>query len=165
VIVDGSRGVRLLVSLALLLMVLWTTSCGSGTMNAAPSPRPAVSVSVLPDVEAGRVVTVFLRDRATGAQKLAMAEEIAQMPEVEAYRFVSKRQALESFAAQRPDLDLENLPMNPLPASFQLVVRDGADVASVAQRFYEDPIVANTPGTHDGVAVGGTVPAGMSPSP
>ena len=156
---------RLFLSLALLLSAGWASSCGSDATTEAPSPQPAVSVSVLPEVEAGRVVTVFLRDRASGAQKLAMAEKIAQMPEVQAYRFVSKREALESFAAQYPDLDVSNLPVNPLPASFQIVVRDGVDAASVAERFYDDPIVANTPGTHDGVTVGGSTPGFASPSP
>jgi len=164
--VHSTRVAQVLLSLALLLTAGSAASCSSDASPSAPSPRPAVSVSVLPaDVEPARIVTVFIRDRASAAQKLAMSREIAQMPEAEAYHFVSKREALDSFAAEFPDQDFANLPVNPLPASFQIVVRDQADVASVARRFYDDPIVANSPGTHDGVQVGGSIPGAASPSP
>jgi hypothetical protein len=163
--VHRSRGAGALVSLALLLIAPWATSCGSGAATTASSPQPAVSVSVLPEVEPGRVIIVFIRDHTSTAKKLAFAEEIAQMPEVEAYHFVSKREALEHFAEQYGEDITTNLPINPLPASFDIVVRDGVDVESVARRFYDEPIVANDPGTHNGVQVGGTIAAAPSPSP
>jgi hypothetical protein len=161
---QSARVFRVLASFVLLLVAVLGASCGSGDTSTAPSPQPAVSVSVLPNVEPGRVVVVFIRDHTSAAKKLAMAEKIAQMPEVEAYHFVSKREALEHFA-EKTDVNVSNLPVNPLPASFDIVVRDGVDVESVARRFYDDPIVANDPGTHNGVQIGGTIPAGMSPSP
>lgn len=163
--VHRSRGVRALVSLALLLTAAWAASCGSDASPSSASPQPAVSVSVLPEVEPGRIIIVFIRDHTSAAKKLAFAEEIAQMPEVEAYHFVSKREALEHFAEQYGEDITTNLPINPLPASFEIVVRDGVDVESVARRFYDDPIVWSDPGTHNGVQVGGTVPGAPSPSP
>ena len=81
----SARAARALVSLALLLVTVWAASCGTGASPSPPSPRPAVSVSVLPDgVEPARVVSVFIRERTPAAQKLAMAQKIAQMREVEA---------------------------------------------------------------------------------
>jgi hypothetical protein len=163
--VHRSRGARLLVSLALLLTASWATSCGSGAATTVSSPQPAASVSVLPEVEPSRIISVYLWDHTPRAKKLTLAEKIAQMPEVEAYHFVSKTEALAHFAAEHPNLDVSNLPVNPLPASFQIVVRDGVDVDMIARRFYDDPIVANDPGTHNGVQIGGTVPGATSPSP
>jgi hypothetical protein len=39
-----------------------------------------------------------------------------------------------------------------LPASFEIVVKTRSDVLPVARRFFNDPLVDNDPGTHDGVA-------------
>jgi hypothetical protein len=163
---QSKRVAQVVLSLVLLLGAGSAASCSSDASPPAPSPHPAVSVSALPaSAEATRVITVFIRDRASAAEKLAMAHEIAQMPEVEAYHFVTKRAALDSFAKKYSDIDVSNLPVNPLPASFQVLVRDQADVASVARRFYDNPIVYSSPGTHDGVQVGGSIPGAPSPSP
>jgi cell division protein FtsX len=98
-----------------------------------------------------RVVEVFIKDGTQRAKKQAMAERIAAMPEVEAYAFVTKAQALARFRRRFGERITENLPVNPLPASFEILVREIGDVARVADRFYEDPIVDNDPGTHNGV--------------
>ena len=90
-----------------------------------------------------------------------MAERIAAMPEVVAYHYVTKAEALKRFAAysERIAKVTENLPINPLPASFEILVREGEDVTAVARRFYDDPLVFNDPGTHNGVTIGAKTPA------
>ena len=159
-----SRCLLLLVSiLAAFAVVL--AGCASSPESAPTSPRPAVSVTALPGLteqdhkadpaayrETGlRVVQVFIKDGMPRAEKQAMAERIAAMPEVEAYTFVTKAQALARFRKRFGERIVENLPVNPLPASFEILVRDISDVVRVAERFYEDPIVDNDPGTHNGV--------------
>jgi hypothetical protein len=37
------------------------------------------------------------------------------------------------------------------PASFEILVRDPRTEQAVAERFFNDPIVDNSPGQHDGV--------------
>jgi hypothetical protein len=118
------------------LLASAASACGGGGASASPSPTPAPSVSALPgNADAARIVTVFIKDGASAAQKLAMAHQIAQMPEVEAYHFVTKREALDRFAKRFGEDIVANLPVNPLPASFQILVRNQADVAVVARRF------------------------------
>jgi hypothetical protein len=156
-----------LLLLGLLLLVAGSAvACGTSGSSSTASPRPAVSVSALPATADGaRIINVFIKDGASAAEKLAMAHQIAQMPEVEAYHFMTKREALDSYA-KRSGLNAANLPVNPLPASFQIVVRDQADVAAVARRFYDNPIVFSDPGTHNGVqSSGGSPPGAASLSP
>jgi len=174
--VQTSRALLLLG--AAFLLAGTTAACGLGGSTSNLSPRPAVSVSALPgfseadreqDLSAylavqARAIEVFIRDGTSASDKLAMAREIAAMPEVEAYHFVSKSEALAQFKDRFGERIVANLPMNPLPASFEILVRDQADTAKVAQRFYDDPIVDNDPGTHNGVKAGNgsSIPA---PSP
>ena len=154
--------------------------CASSPEPAPTSPRPAVSATALPGLteqdrkadpaayaETGlREVEIFIKDGTPRADKQAMAERIAAMPEVEAYTFVTKAQALARFRKRFGEQITENLPINPLPASFAILVRDIGDVVRVAERFYDDPIVDNDPGTHNGVkrAADPLLEAG-SPSP
>jgi hypothetical protein len=158
-----SRCVVLVLSLVAALGVL--AGCASSPQSAPTSPRPAASVTALPglteqDRKADpaayhetslREVDVFIKDGTPRAKKQAMAERIAAMPEVEAYTFVTKAEALARFTERFGQRITENLPVNPLPASFQFLVRETGDVARVASRFYDDPIVDNDPGTHNGV--------------
>ena len=46
---------------------------------------------------------------------------------------------------------MQNLPINPLPASYEIQVKDANQVDAVAQKFFDDPAVDNDPGTHNGV--------------
>jgi hypothetical protein len=141
---------------------------------------PAPSVRVLPGLTRAdrlldpaaycatekRVVEVCLKDGLSAADKLAMARWIAAMPEVEAYHFVSKVEALRRFRNMYGQKIVYNLPVNPLPASSEILVREQADIAIVARRFYGDPMVDNAPGTHNGVpAWGGSALLSRSPSP
>ena len=46
---------------------------------------------------------------------------------------------------------MQNLPINPLPASYEIHVKDTNQVDAVAAKFFNDPAVDNDPGTHNGV--------------
>jgi len=158
------------VSVGLLALVLAAAggviACNNRTIaSRSPSPQPAPSVSVLPglsaaDLEndprayhetASRLVNVFIKDGTPGPKKQAMAQRIAAMPEVVAYHYVTKREALKRFAKRFGERIVANLPINPLPASFEILVRDRALAVTVARRFFNDPIVDNDPHTHNGV--------------
>jgi hypothetical protein len=156
-------GTAVLVLLAGLVMLLSVAACGGLSGGAVASPEPAVSVSSMPrwtyvaapssathEGIARGMIEVFIKDEATPAQTQALARRIADMPEVLAYHFASKGENLEAFRKQFPEI-VANLPINPLPASFQLLVRSENDITTVAQRFYEDPAVDSDPGTHNGV--------------
>ena len=161
---SGPRRVVLLAALA-AAFALVLAGCASSPQSAPTPPRPAASVTALPGLSeqdrkadpaafnetALRVVDVFIKDGTPRAKKLAMAERIAAMPEVEAYTFVTKAEALARFSKRFGQRITKNLPVNPLPASFEILVREIGDVARVADRFYDDPIVDNDPGTHNGV--------------
>ena len=161
---SGPRCLVLLVALVAAFPVV-LAGCGSSPESAPASPGPAASVTALPGLSeqdhradpaafnetALREVDVFIKDGTPRAEKLAMAERIAAMPEVAAYTFVTKAEALARFRKRFGEQITENLPVNPLPASFQILVREIGDVVRVANRFYNDPIVDNDPGTHDGV--------------
>ena len=171
-----------LLGLVVTMALLTLSACSAESSTSSPSPQPAASVTALPGLSAadraqdpaayreaaGRVVNVFLKDRTSREQRAAMAERIAEMREVVAYLYVSKREALErySHSSTRAADITKNLPINPLPASFEILVRDGEDVMAVARRFYDDPIVDSDPGTHNGVVVGAKAPVLVaSPSP
>jgi hypothetical protein len=67
---------------------------------------------------------------------------------------------------ERAGRPLPRMTVNPLSASFDILLRSTADVPIVAARFYDDPLVDNDPGTHNGVkARAGSVPPQASPSP
>lgn len=174
-----------LLLLACVSGLLALSACGgesSSSSTVSASPQPAASVAVLPGLSAddfaedpsaykevaGRVINIYLEDGSSRKERAAMAERIAAMPEVVAYHYVTKAEALKRFAAysERIAKVTENLPINPLPASFEILVRDGADVTAVARRFYEDPLVDSDPDTHNGVNIGARIPnPAASPSP
>ena len=100
------------------------------------------------------MIEVFLKDTATPEQVAQMKQQIEAMPEFKSLSYVSKDQALAEFKkrlGENAQSILENLSTNPLPASFRIYVKDPGQVDAVAARFFEDPIVANDPGTHNGV--------------
>ena len=76
------------------------------------------------------------------------------MPQVTTVDYVSKDQALADFRARQPEVAnlVNSLPSNPLPASFEIIVKSRDDVLPVARRLFKNPLVDNDPGTHDGVA-------------
>ena len=133
-----------------LLLIAFAISCGSGaTSTSSPSPKPAASVTAISGQDVSdRLVTVFVKDDASSAAVAEMAKQIAAMPEVEAYHFVTKEEALAEYKAMLgPDADALLKNQNPLPASFQVLVRDRADVAMVTERLHENSVVDNNPET------------------
>jgi cell division transport system permease protein len=100
------------------------------------------------------VIEVFVKDSATETQTQQLQAKIAKMPQVKSYRYISKEEALRVFKKRLGDEGatmLENLPNNPLPASYRIWAKDANQVDTIARQFFNDPIVDNTPGTHDGV--------------
>jgi len=97
------------------------------------------------------MIEVFIKDDTTPQQQKEFQERVTAMPEVKEVKFVSKEEALMRFQKTVGDYITKNLPTNPLPASYEIYVKDAGQVDAVAARFYDDPIVAHTPGTQDGV--------------
>ena len=101
------------------------------------------------------LIEVFIKDAASQDQVNALESKIKALgPLLKNYTYVSKDQALADFRSRLgPESQqiLENLPNNPLPASFRIYITDPNQVDQVAARFFTDPAVDNTPGTTDGV--------------
>jgi len=97
------------------------------------------------------MIEVFIKDETTPQQQQEFQQRVLAMPEVKEVKFVSKDEALRRFQETVGSYVTKNLPTNPLPASFEVFVNDADQVDTVAARFYDDPIVDNTPGTQDGV--------------
>ncbi len=99
--------------------------------------------AVLKDVEQKVEITVFLKDSATASDIETIQKEILGMPEVKDSQFVSKEQALERLKAdlkEHQDI-LKDLPSNPLPASFEVSLKDPQQASLVAARFEGRSIV------------------------
>jgi cell division transport system permease protein len=99
------------------------------------------------------LIEVFIRKDATEQEKTALEQKIRAMSEVrqETVEYISEEEALERFEKIYGPRIVSNLSVNPLPASFQIQVKDPDQVAVVAGRFFNDPVVDNDPGTHNGV--------------
>lgn len=96
-------------------------------------------------------IEVFIKDEAGPEGQQALEQKIAAMPEVKSFTFISKDEALERFRERYGERIVQNLPMNPLPASFEIQVNDADQVETVAKRFFDDPNVDNDEGTTNGV--------------
>ncbi|MEE4275038.1 MAG: permease-like cell division protein FtsX [Thermoleophilia bacterium] len=96
-------------------------------------------------------IEVFIKDEAGPEGQQALEQKIAAMPEVKSFTYISKDEALERFKERYGDRIVQNLPINPLPASFEIQVNDADQVEVVAQRFFDDPNVDNDKGTTNGV--------------
>lgn len=147
-----SVGVTGRMVVAALVLGLVLAGCGSPSPKPSPSPTPAASLTAVPHGVGDRMVEVFLKDL-TRAESQSMATEVAAMPEVEAYHFVSKAEALKRFSKYN-ELATKGMTAknNPLPPSFEILLKKGTDVAAFAHTFYKDPRVANSAsGTTDGV--------------
>ena len=97
------------------------------------------------------MIEVFIKDAATPAQTQALERKIQGLPDVKSYKYISKEEALRRFRERFGERIVANLPINPLPASYEIQVKNADRVDAVAQQFFSDPSVDNDPGTHNGV--------------
>ena len=101
--------------------------------------------ALLKEVEQKVEITVYLKTDPdpTTTDVEAMQTKIMSWTEVKSSQFVSKEDALERLREQFADDPevIENLTGNPLPASFEISLKDPQAVDTVAARFDGDPIV------------------------
>jgi cell division transport system permease protein len=103
------------------------------------------------------LIKVFISDNATPEQVTALQQKIDSMPEIKKAVYISKDQALEAFrkmmGSQANEI-LSALPNNPLPADYDVYVKNSDQVESVAQQFVGNPAVDDAKpgsGLHDSV--------------
>ncbi len=103
------------------------------------------------------LIQVFISDNATPEQVAALQQKINSTPQIKKSVYISKDQALERFRQTlgvNSAIILKELPNNPLPASYEIYVKDSNQVDAVAQQFVGNPAVDdNVPGSgkHDSV--------------
>jgi cell division transport system permease protein len=97
------------------------------------------------------MIEVFIKDGVSPEQTQALERKIQGMADVKSYKYISKDEALRRFRERFGERIVANLPINPLPASYEIQVKDADNVDRVAQAFFTDPTVDNDPGTHNGV--------------
>ncbi len=99
--------------------------------------------AVLKDVEQKVEISVYLKDTASADDIEAMQKEIVEMAEVKDSQFISKDEALKRLKEDLKEHEelIKDLPANPLPASFEISLKNPEEVAVVAQRFEGRPIV------------------------
>lgn len=102
----------------------------------------AVSNVVSQEAAQASVLDVYLRDSATPLQVARLEDRLRVDSRVVSFSYVSKQQALEQVRS-RPGLRslVSDSSQNPLPASFQVDVRNLSDVAAVAGAYGGDPAV------------------------
>src|SRR5674536_224624 len=91
------------------------------------------------------MIEVFLKDEATPGAVQALERKIQGMPDVKRYKYISKEEALRRFRERFGERIVANLPINPLPASYEIQVKNADKVDVVAQQFFSDPVVDNDP--------------------
>ena len=79
-------------------------------------------------------VVAYLNDSATAQDVALLQADLKAMPQVTTVTYYSKEQALEDFKERQPDVAnlVDSLPNNPLPASFEISLRDPGDFIDVA---------------------------------
>lgn len=94
--------------------------------------------SILNSIENQVEIAVYLKDNISDDLKGYLENEIKSWPEVDNVNFVSKDQALEKFKTQNEGSDiLKEIQGNPLPASFEVKLKDPQKVEQVALRFVD----------------------------
>ncbi len=85
-------------------------------------------------VESEVEVVAYLKDSSTPADIAQITAELQALPEVKTVAYVSKEKALQNFKERQPEVAnlVDSLPTNPLPASFEIGLRDptGYDAVS-----------------------------------
>ena len=97
------------------------------------------------------MIEVFVKDGATPEETQGLERKIQGIADVKSYKYISKEEALRRFRERFGERIVANLPINPLPASYEIQVKDADNVDRVAQQFFDDATVDNDPGTHNGV--------------
>jgi cell division transport system permease protein len=83
-------------------------------------------------------LAVYLKDNISTDLQTYIEEEIKSWEETDEVKFISKEQALERFKEQNEGSDiLKEIQGNPLPASFEITLRDPEKVDQVALRFVD----------------------------
>ena len=113
---------------------------------------------VIKDLKNKLEIEVFIKNTATQDEINQLGEEIQDMQEVKTVYFVSKEEALERMReslGENTDI-LDAMSGNPLPASYEIALKNPEDIKMVAERFFDNPVVDNTPGVDppDGVKYG-----------
>ncbi len=82
-------------------------------------------------------IEVFLKDEAPFQEVQALQEKIISWKEVKNVKYVSKEEALRKFKEKYKDNPemIEAIPGNPLPASFQISLKNPKNVVRVAKRL------------------------------
>jgi cell division transport system permease protein len=85
-------------------------------------------------VESEVQVVAYLKDSTTPQDVARLTTDLKGMPQVTAVSYISKDQALANFKARQPEVAnlVDALPSNPLPASFEIKLRDPGDYIDVA---------------------------------
>ena len=86
-------------------------------------------------------VSVFLRNDVTAGELDGLRSDLAGMPEIETFTYVSQTQAYQEFKKQfadQPEL-YEELPKDSLPASFRISLVDASQAEEVAARVDGSP--------------------------
>ncbi|NLT34935.1 MAG: ABC transporter permease [Gaiellales bacterium] len=98
---------------------------------------------LLRDIKNQVEITVYLEDAATTEQIEEFQQEIVSWEEVKDVRFISKEEALEIMKEEfedNPEI-VDSLTVNPLPASFEISLKDPEQADIVAARFEGSDIV------------------------
>ena len=165
-------GVVLVALLACLSLVLVAGCGGQTSAKSSPTPQlaPSVAATSLPGPAASlpgstappgsalssRIIFVYVNDTTTPQQRAQLAEQIAKMSEVQEFAFVSKKLGMLRFEKQLKNAAAIIAGLkghNPFPAYFEIVLKTHSDVLPVARRFFNNPLIDNDPGTHDGVGL------------
>ena len=99
--------------------------------------------AVLKDVEQKVEITIYLKDSATADEIEAMRQELVDQPDVKEVQFIDKDEALKRLKEDLKEHEelLQDLPSNPLPASFEVALKDPELAGAVAAKFEGRPIV------------------------
>jgi cell division transport system permease protein len=122
---------------ALGSMILLLLLAGVGALGGL-----AVRNVLLQEAAQASVLNVYLKDTATSQQAARLGRRLAADNRVVTVSYVSKQQALQDLRS-RPGLRslVSDSSQNPLPASFQVDVRELSDVGGVASAYGSDPAV------------------------
>lgn len=93
---------------------------------------------ILNSIKSQVEIAVYLKDNVSDELKVYLEKEIKSWDEISQVNYVSKEQALEKFKKDNEGSEiLKEIQGNPLPASFELELKDPEKVDQVALRFMD----------------------------